>query len=87
MKLKVSFKFEKEYILSLMHIDYVPLGTTSVTLDPLQNITCFSGEIINDVIALEETEEFWLLLQDPMMNGVILATDSAVVIILDDDGK
>ena len=70
-----------------MHTDYVPLGTTSVTLDPLQNRTCFSGEIINDAIALEETEDFWLLLQDPMMNGVLLATDRAVVIIVDDDGK
>ena len=64
-----------------MHTDYVPLGTTSVTL---QNRTCFSGEI-NDLIALEETEVFWLLFQDPMMDGVLLATDRAVVIIVDDD--
>ena len=70
-----------------MPTDYVPLGTTSVTLDPLQNRTCFSGEIINDLIALEETEEFRLLLQDPTMDGVLLATDRAVVTIVDDDGE
>ena len=70
-----------------MPTDYVPLGTTSVTLDPLQNRTCFSGEIINDVIALEETEDFRLLLQDPMMDGVLLATERALVTIVDDDGE
>ena len=74
----------KFYILFLVHTDYVPLGTTSVTL---QNRTCFSGEIINDLIALEETEHFRLLLQDPMMDGVLFATDRAVVIIVDDDGE
>ena len=70
-----------------MPTDYVPLGTTSVTLDPLQNRTCFSGEIINDLIALEETEDFRLLLQDPTMDGVLLATDRTVVTIVDDDGE
>ena len=69
-----------------MYVDYEPLGTT-VTLEPLSNRTCFTGEIINDVIALEGVEDFVLLLGDPMEDGILLAIDRAVVIIVDDDGE
>ena len=66
-----------------MYVDYEPLGTT-VTLEPLSNRTCFTGE---DVIALEGVEDFVLLLQDPMEDGILLAIDRAVVVIVDDDGE
>ena len=69
-----------------MYVDYEPLGTT-VTLDPLSNSTCFTGEIINDIIALEGMEDFLLLLWDPMVDRILLAIDRAVVIIVDDDGE
>ena len=67
----------------IVYVDYEPLGTT-VTLDPLSNRTCFIGE---DVIALEGVKDFVLLLQDPMEDGLLLAIDRAVVIIVDDDGE
>jgi len=70
----------------IVYVDYEPLGTT-VTLEPLSNRTCFTGEIINDVIALEGVEDFVLLLQDPMEDVILLAIDRAVVIIVDDDGE
>ena len=59
-----------------------------MTFEPDVERVCFSGEIINDVIALEGDEDFYLVLQDPMVGGVLVGErNRTLVIITDDDGK
>ena len=49
--------------------------------------TCFTGDIIDDELALEPVEEFTLRLRDPVLQNVIIGNDETVVRIIDDDGK
>lgn len=49
--------------------------------------TCFTGDIIDDKLALEPVEEFTLRLRDPVIQNVLIGNDETVVRIIDDDGK
>ena len=59
-----------------------------MTLDPESNRSCFSGDIIDDLIALEIDENFDLLLRDPLLvSGVLIGQGNrTMVIIIDNDG-
>ncbi len=59
-----------------------------MTLDPENNRSCFSGDIIDDLIALEIDENFDLLLRDPLLvSGVLIGQGNrTMVIIIDNDG-
>ncbi len=59
-----------------------------MTLDPESNRSCFSGDIIDDLIALEIDENFDLLLRDPLLvSGVLIGQrNRTMVIIIDNDG-
>lgn len=58
-----------------------------VTLEESDERACFDVNIIDDLIALEDTESFTLRLVDPMLDGVILGRNSTLVNIIDDDSK
>ena len=70
------------------HTDYLRLAPSfRVTLEPDTNRSCFSGDIIDDAIALEGDETFDLVLRDPMLDGVTVGERiRTVVVISDDDG-
>ena len=68
-------------------VDYGPLiPPLMVTLESSEFRQCFEVAIINDVIALEGTEDFMLRLTDPMLDGVIIVRSTTDVNIIDDDG-
>ena len=48
---------------------------------------CFTGDIIDDELALEPVEEFTLRLRDPVVQNVLIGNDETVVRIIDDDGE
>ncbi len=74
------------YFLPPFNPDYESLAPMSVSLDPLSNKTCFAGVIINDLIALEEVEDFFLVLNDPLITGLLIGRNYTTVDIIDDDG-
>ena len=49
--------------------------------------TCFTGDIIDDALALEPVEQFTLQLRDQGIQNVLIGNDETVVRIIDDDGK
>ena len=57
-----------------------------MTLGQSDDRSCFTVQIVDDRIALEEDEQFQLLLQDPMTDGLLIGRDITTVTILDDDG-
>ncbi len=58
-----------------------------MTLEPNSNRSCFSGEVIDDFIALEGDEYFDLSLRDPSLGGIRIGdSNRTVVVITDDDG-
>lgn len=49
--------------------------------------TCFTGDIVDDELALEPVEEFTLRLRDPAMQNILVGNDETIVRIIDDDGE
>ena len=48
--------------------------------------TCFTGDIIDDQLALEPVEQFILRLRDPRVQNVVIGNDETIIKIIDDDG-
>ena len=66
--------------------DYIP-GPYNATFLAGSTRSSFTIEIINDNV-FESTEEFVLTLnQDPLPFNIIVVTDQATVMIMDDDGS
>ena len=62
--------------------------TLKVVIPADSNRSCFTGEVIEDQVALEGTEDFVLQLQDPMTTGVLIGdNDQTVVEIIDTNGE
>lgn len=81
-----------KYHLCLMHsrtADYVSFTPTlKVTIPPDSNRSCFTGQVIEDQIALEGTEDFILQLQDSLTTGLIVGdNDQTIVEIIDTNGE
>lgn len=68
--------------------DYVELTPPQEITLPAgpAGLTCFTGDIIDDQLALEPVEQFILRLRDPMIQNVLIGNDETIVRIVDDDG-
>lgn len=75
-------------LICFFHSDYVELTPPQVvTLPPgPTSESCFSGDIIDDEIALEPDEFFTLKLLNPLTPGAAVGNDETTVNIIDDDG-
>ena len=72
--------------------DYTPSGIQSTVTIPASdpdNRTCFTGPIIDDLIALEPDESFTLKIDDisPDNSRIDTGIDTTVITITDDDGE
>lgn len=68
--------------------DYDPNSIPdTVTIAATAERECFNGMVINDVLALEEDEQFRLTLFDPTPSGVIIGQGTAIITIRDDNGR
>ena len=71
----------------IFFLDFGPLFSTMVILEPMSNRSCFRGFIVNDQIGLEGMEAFTIRLVDPQMSNVLTRNVTTIVNIIDDDGK
>ena len=67
--------------------DYQSVPQRIVSIEPLSNLTCFSGQIVDDLIGLEGNEFFTLLIEETTQGGVVVERDLTTIYIIDDDGK
>lgn len=82
------FKSTVHLYCAILHADYVELTPPQAVTLPAgpASETCFSGDIIDDKLALEPVEQFTLRLRDPVIQDVLIGNDETVVSIIDDDG-
>ena len=68
------------------YVELTPPEAVTLAAGPAGQ-TCFTGDIIDDQLALEPVEQFTLRLRDPVLQNVLVGNDETVVRIIDDDGK
>ncbi len=90
----ITYPYSNKHILA--NFIHSPLCADYVELTPPQAVillagpasqTCFTGDIIDDDLALEPVEQFTLRLRDPVIPNVLIGNDETVVRIIDDDGE
>lgn len=68
--------------------DYNPASIPdTITIAAAADRECFTGMVINDILALEEEEQFRLTLSDPTPSGVTIGQATTTITIQDDDGR
>ena len=75
-------------VVLFLHADYDSSSIpTTVTIPGDQNRTCFTGDIIDDTIAAEFTENFFLNIIGVSDPDVTVVLDRTEIAIMDDDCK
>lgn len=86
------YEANKYRVFNFVSVDYVPSGIqTTVTIaasDPDMR-SCFTGPIIDDLIALEPDESFLLKIDNisPDNPRIVTGIDTTRITIIDDDGE